>query len=135
MNTDGLKKLWKTVFGDPDAFIDSFFEIAFSPQRCLYLTENNQPVSALYWFDCEYEGGKLAYIYAVATSPEHRGKGLASQLMKDTHAHLKALGYAGAVLKPASGLFPFYERLGYVTSGYISPSQLLCSAAVEASDG
>lgn len=120
VNTDGLKKLWKTVFGDPDAFIDSFFEIAFSPQRCLYLTENNQPVSALYWFDCEYEGGKLAYIYAVATSPEHRGKGLASQLMKDTHAHLKALGYAGAVLKPASGLFPFYERLGYVTSGYIS---------------
>ena len=119
MNTDGLKALWKIVFGDPDDFIDSFFKIPFSPDRCRYITENGMPISALYWFDCEYNGGKLAYIYAVATHPNHRGKGLASQLLEDTHNHLKALGYAGAVLKPAKGLFPFYERLGYVTSGYI----------------
>lgn len=123
MNTDvlqGLKRLWQSAFHEPMEAIDGFFANAFSPDRCRYLTERGHPVSALYWFDCEYEGGKLAYIYAVATSPEHRGKGLASQLMEDTHAHLKALGYAGAVLKPASGLFPFYEQLGYVTSGYIS---------------
>ena len=119
MNTDGLKSLWKTVFGDPDGFIDDFFRVAFSPDRCKYTEENGKPVCALYWFDCSYEGGKLAYIYAVATHPDHRGKGLASQLILQTHEHLKALGYAGCVLKPAGGLFPFYERLGYVTSGYI----------------
>lgn len=119
MITDKLKALWKTVFGDTDAFLDAFFSIAYSPDRCRYLTEGDAVVSALYWFDCEYEGGKLAYIYAVATDPNHRGKGLASRLMADTHAHLKALGYAGAVLKPAKGLFPFYARLGYQTSGYI----------------
>lgn len=119
MITDKLKQLWKTVFGDTDAFLDAFFSIAYSPDRCRYLTEGDAVVSALYWFDCEYEGGKLAYIYAVATDPNHRGKGLASRLMTQTHAHLKELGYAGAVLKPAKGLFPFYERLGYETSGYI----------------
>ena len=119
MNTDGLKQLWKTVFGDTDAFINTFFEIAFSPDRCRFIEENGKIVSALYWFDCEYDGGKLAYIYAVATDPNHRGKGLASRLMTQTHDHLKTLGYAGAVLKPAKGLFPFYERLGYRTSGYI----------------
>ena len=119
MNTDGLKSLWKTVFGDPDGFIDDFFRVAFSPDRCKYTEENGKPVCALYWFDCSYEGGKLAYIYAVATHPDHRGKGLASQLILQTHEHLKALGYASCVLKPADGLFPFYERLGYVTSGYI----------------
>lgn len=119
MNTDGLKRLWKTVFGDSDAFIDSFFQIAFSPDRCKYIAEGDQILSALYWFDCEYEGGKLAYIYAVATDPNHRGKGLASQLLEETHLHLKALGYASAVLKPATGLFSFYERLGYKTCGYI----------------
>ena len=120
VNTDSLKRLWKTVFGDSDAFLDSFFRIAFSPDRCKYLEENGETVCALYWFDCSFEGGKLAYIYAVATHPEHRGKGLATHLMADTHTHLQSLGYAGTVLKPAKGLFPFYERLGYTTSGYIS---------------
>jgi len=115
----GLKSLWRNVFGDPEEFIDAFFRIAFSPDRCRYLTLDGQVVSALYWFDCRYEGGKLAYIYAVATHPEHRGKGLASRLLTETHAHLKAQGYAGSVLKPAKGLFPFYERLGYVTSGFV----------------
>ena len=120
MITDELKQLWKTVFGDPDSFIDTFFAVAFSPNRCLYLEDSGKIVSALYWFDCEYEGGKLAYIYAVATHPDHRGKGLASHLMENAHILLKAQGYAGCVLKPAKGLFPFYERLGYVTSGHIS---------------
>lgn len=120
MNTDGLKQLWKIVFGDPDSFIDAFFDVAFSPDRCRCLEENGNVISALYWFDCSYEGGKLAYIYAVATHPDHRGKGLASRLLEDTHTHLKETGYAGAVLKPASGLFPFYERLGYETCGYIT---------------
>ena len=119
MITDKLRSLWKTVFGDTDAFLDAFFTIAYSPERCRYLTAGEEVVSALYWFDCAYEGGKLAYIYAVATDPNHRGQGLASQLIKETHAQLKELGYAGAVLKPAKGLFPFYARLGYQTSGYI----------------
>ena len=120
MNTDGLKRLWKTVFGDPDAFIEDFFRVAFSPDRCKCIEKAGDAICALYWFDCEYEGGRLAYIYAVATHPDHRGKGLASRLLEDTHDHLQALGYAGCVLKPARGLFPFYERLGYATSGFIS---------------
>ena len=101
MNTDSLKALWKTVFGDTTAFIDSFFRIAYSPDRCRYMEENGEAICALYWFDCSYEGGKLAYIYAVATHPEHRKKGLASQLLRQTHDHLQQLGYAGTVLKPA----------------------------------
>lgn len=122
MNTDvlyGLKSLWQLVFQDPLEAIDAFFATGFSPNRCRYLIQNDTLVSALYWLDCEYEGGKLAYIYAVATHPDHRGKGLASRLLAETHEQLKDMGYAGAVLKPAKGLFPFYARLGYVTSGYI----------------
>lgn len=122
MNTDvinGLKSLWQLVFQDPMEAIDAFFSTGFSPDRCHYLTQDDVPVSALYWLDCEYEGGKLAYIYAVATHPDCRGQGLASRLLAETHTHLKALGYAGAVLKPAKGLFSFYARFGYVTSGYI----------------
>ena len=119
MNTDSLRRLWKTVFGDSDEFLDSFFQIAYAPQRCNRIEEKGEAVCALYWFDCNYQGGKLAYIYAVATHPDHRGQGLASRLLRQTHALLKEQGYAGAVLKPAEGLFPFYARLGYETCGYI----------------
>ena len=122
MNTDvinALKNLWQLVFQEPMEAIDAFFATGFSPDRCRYVMQGDTPVSALYWLDCEYEGGKLAYIYAVATHPDHRGKGLASRLLAQTHDQLKAMGYAGAVLKPAKGLFPFYGRLGYVTSGHI----------------
>lgn len=119
MTTESLKRLWRVVFGDPDSFIDSFFETAYSPDRCLYIEAEGEAVSALYWFDCAYAGGKLAYIYAVATQPDHRGKGLASCLLEKAHALLQERGYAGSVLKPAQGLFPFYERLGYETCGYI----------------
>ncbi len=119
MNTDSLRKLWKVVFGDPDVFLDTFFSIAYAPERCNCYEQDGEAICALYWFDCTYEGGKLAYIYAVATHPDHRGKGLASRLMEETHQILKARGYAGAVLKPAKGLFPFYERLGYRTCGYV----------------
>ena len=120
MNTDSLRSLWKMVFGDTDVFLDHFFSIAYSPERCSYYEQDGEAICALYWFDCAYEGGKLAYIYAVATHPDHRGKGLASRLMEETHSRLKSQGYAGAVLKPAKGLFPFYARLGYETCGYVS---------------
>ena len=118
--TAELKRIWMEAFGDSAETVDKFFVTGYSPKRCNYLCRDGIPATALYWFDCFVENHKIAYIYAVATHPDHRGNGLASRLIRETHAHLKALGYAGAVLKPAKGLFPFYERLGYVTSGYIS---------------
>ena len=127
MNTDSLKALWKTVFGDTDAFIDSFFRIAYSPDRCRFIEENGEAICALYWFDCSYSGGKLAYIYAVATHPDHRGKGLCRQLMDRTHAVLKQQGYAAAMLRPAdSGLRRMYETMGYRDATRVS--EFTCTA-------
>lgn len=123
MNTDllcQLKELWQDAFQEPMEAIDGFFSTAFSPERCCYLEEAGKVVSALYWFDCRCSGQKLAYIYALATLRSHRGKGLAARLLADTHRRLKSLGYDGAFLKPADGLFPYYEKQGYKTCGYIS---------------
>ena len=114
MNTDALKALWKLVFGDPDISIDAFFRTAYSPQRCRYIEEQGQPVSALYWLDWEDEGGKLAYIYAVATDPQYRGQGLCRGLMADTSRIFSDLGYEGALLVPQDeGLFTMYARMDY----------------------
>lgn len=109
-----LRSLWQQAFGDPDVFLDGFFATGFSPDRCRCIRWNDRLAAALYWFDCRWQGKKLAYIYAVATEADFRGKGFCRSLMEDTHAHLKKLGYAGAVLVPGSReLFGMYEKLGY----------------------
>ena len=115
-----LRNLWKEAFGDNDAFLDIFERTAFHPKRCRCVTIDNEVVAALYWFDCEFENQPIAYIYAVATASAHQGKGLCHALMQDTHAHLLASGYAGAILVPGSkALFRFYEKMGYQTATYI----------------
>lgn len=112
-----LRLLWQQAFGDSEETLDCFFATAFSPDRCNYLSEENRPVSALYWFDCSLDGHKLAYLYALATDTAHRGKGLAHKLMKDTHNRLKESGYSGAVLVPGeASLYGFYEKMGYRTA-------------------
>ncbi len=116
-----LRQLWKDTFGDSDAFLDIFQETAFSPERCRCATLNDTVVAALYWFDCEFEGQPIAYVYAIATAEEYRGRGVCHALMENTHEHLTAHGYAGAILSPASDkLFEFYKEIGYETCAYNS---------------
>lgn len=114
----GLRLLWKLAFGDTDAFLDTFFGVAFSPDRCRCVSEGEKIVGALYWFRCELEGQKFAYLYAVATHPEHRRKGICRALLEDTHAHLSKLGYGGVILVPQEEpLRNMYRAAGYQNFG------------------
>lgn len=110
----GLRRLWKAAFGDTDAFLDDFFTYAYGDDRCRCIEEDGRITAALYWFDCALEGAKLAYVYAVATDPAHRGRGLCKALMADTAEHLKTAGYQGILLVPQeSGLIHMYAGMGY----------------------
>ena len=73
-----LKQLWQRVFGDSDAFLDSFFALCFSPDHCLCAMEANQLLGAMYWLDHSCRGSKIAYLYAVATAPEARARASAA---------------------------------------------------------
>lgn len=120
-NTAPLRQLWQQAFGDTEEFLDIFFSTAYSPDRCRCLWEDGRLAAALYWFDCHWEGKKLAYLYAVATDTAFRGRGLCRALIENTHAHLKKKGYHGAILVPNGvGLFGLYEKLGYRTCGFMS---------------
>lgn len=111
-----LRSLWKEAFGDEDSFLDAFFANAYSPLRCRCITEDSTLAAALYWFDCTWQGKKVAYLYAVATAKAFRGKGLCHALIADTHALLKAAGYAGTVLVPGTkDLFSLYGKMGYLS--------------------
>ena len=123
-----LRQLWKTAFGDTDAFLDSFFRTAFSCDRCRCILEADAVAAVLYWFDCTTGGQKTAYIYAVATHPDFRNRGLCRKLMADTHALLKDRGYASAVLVPQKeSLRAMYAEMGYRDCGGLDVLQ--CTAA------
>lgn len=116
-----LMALWRQAFGDTDAYLDLFEKYAFSERRCRVVTDGGKLLGALYWFDCSYVGGRVAYLYAVATDKAHRGQGICRALMEDTHRHLESLGYVGAILVPGyPELFRFYEKLGYGVSTYVT---------------
>ena len=110
-----LRQLWKDSFGDTDAFLDLFFSTGFHPQRCRCALEEDRIVAALYWFDIHWNGLRCAYLYAVATDPQCRGRGLCRKLMEDTAAVLTAAGYDGALLVPQEeGLIAMYGKMGYL---------------------
>lgn len=109
----GLRRLWKQAFGDTDAFLDLFFATAFDPKRSLCAVDGDA-VAAMYWLDGTCRGKPVAYLYAVATDKEFRGRGLCRALTERAHEILKTRGYAGAVLVPAEpGLFEMYGKMGY----------------------
>ena len=116
-----LRQLWKLAFGDEDSFIDLFFEKGFAPERCRSLTIEGQTAAALYWFDAECQGQRIAYLYGVATHPDYRGRGLCRKLMTDTHNHLLSLGYSGVLLVPQKeSLREMYRNMGYADCTTVS---------------
>lgn len=112
-----LRQLWQEAFGDDDTFLDKFFATGYSENRCRVVMQEGQAAAVLYWFDCQWESKKLAYLYAVATAKAFQGQGLCRRLMTDTHRLLAEQGYAGAVLVPGSAhLFQMYGKMGYTTA-------------------
>lgn len=109
-----LQDLWKQAFGDEGGFWEGFFRVGFSPNHCRCLWEDSNLASALFWFDCDWKGKKIAYLFAIATEESQQGKGYCRRLMESTHELLKAQGYAGAILVPETDpLFSLYEKFGY----------------------
>ncbi len=122
-----LRDLWKEAFGDSDAFLDSFFSIAYAPERCRCIATEGAVDAALYWFDVFCGNQKFAYIYAVATAAAARGKGCCRTLMEDTAEVLKNAGYHGALLVPQDeGLRAMYGRMGYLPATSID--ECICAA-------
>lgn len=61
--------------------------------------------------------GEWLMLFGVATHPEYRHKGLASQLMQRVIEETRDQGRCGIVLTCKESLIPFYQRLGYVNEG------------------
>lgn len=109
-----LRCLWKQAFGDTDALLDAFFSTAYAPERSLCAYEDEKLVAMTYWVDCRWREHKIAYVYAVATDENYRGRGICHKLLQEAHKLLREQGYYGSLLVPANpGLQGFYQSMGY----------------------
>lgn len=109
-----LQRLWSLAFGDGPELIRGFFETGYQRDCCRCLRMDGRVAAGLYWFDGEMDGEKLAYLYAVATHPDFRNRGLCRALMEDTRQVLAGRGYTGILLTPAEpGLRRMYAGMGY----------------------
>ena len=112
-----LRLLWKEAFSDPDDFLDLFFTRGFAPERALTVKEGENVLAALYWFYCAWEENQSAYIYAVATKKEHRGKGICRAMMDRLHEDMEKMGRSTVLVPANESLRAFYARMGYGNFG------------------
>lgn len=119
--TPQLQALWKTCFGDDESYTRRFFA-RYNPLRHAFAaTEGDAVLAMTMWLPqtLRADGRRYpaAYLYAVATDPAHRGKGLCRDLLGYAQDTLARHGAACTTLVPSSeSLFDFYAKLGYQTA-------------------
>ncbi len=120
-----LKALWKTAFDDSDEALERFFSKAVTENNALALFEGEKAVSMLYILDghicADCRTYSAAYIYAVCTLPEYRGKGLMKRLFQELFLIAEKRGIEYLFLVPEEEyLFGVYEGLGFKNGFYYS---------------
>ena len=113
-----LCELWQEAFGDSREFVDAFFA-HFPCDDCAHtLSLGGRVVSVLYALPSTLciagSEHSAAYIYAVATAADCRGRGYMQLLVERVEGLLRSRGVEYLYLLPASGtLRNYYSRLGY----------------------
>ena len=114
-----MRELWALAFGDSGPYVDNFFENYYRPERMIVLEENGTVRAMTAWFDTSFvipgDGAyRAAYLYAVATHPEHRSRGLSARLLKWADGHFRTLRIPAVTPVPATpSLHSFIAANGF----------------------
>ena len=113
-----LKEIWKASFDDSEDYINRFQKMFFEPRHCYLAEADGRAVSALYLLDGPvlHGGRKLKlkglYVFAFATLPAYRGRGIGSAVYKACCESVLSDSADIVCVHPAEpSLFPYYEGL------------------------
>ena len=109
------RALWKECFHDSEAFMDIYFEEKYADQQNITIRENGKVIGAMQVIPYPMTFHRLmiftGYVSGLCVSPEHRKRGVASQLLRQAHRELYRQGAALSFVIPADeGLRHFYEK-------------------------
>jgi predicted acetyltransferase len=115
-----IKSLWKTVFGDSEDFISRF--IAHFGIENGYVSKQNGEIAAMLFALPVCWGiarnaptvDEMWYVYACATHPQYRNRGLMSKLLETVYREACSKNVAGIFLRAANpNLENYYRKLGF----------------------
>ena len=110
-----MRAIWRDIFGDEESEIESFMVRHDDAIPFIY-KEDDRVVSMLYVVPLQVWEQRVAYIYAVATLPEYRGRGIATRLLDEALQMVDRSGAfdCAALIPSSSDSKRLYERLGFV---------------------
>ncbi len=116
-----LADLWHEVFGDDYDYINLLFSSEFDICDTFLKECDGKVVSALYLLrsNIDFEGKRYhgRYLYAAATSPEYRGKGIMAELINEAKLYCEKKKLDFISLVPANeGLYNYYSKFGFKTA-------------------
>jgi len=120
-----LKKLWQVGFSDHENYIDRFLMTIGRDERCLVWEEDGKIVSMLFILPAKTfihgDLRRINYIYACATLPDFRGKGLMKQMLEYAfHIAQQNLVFALFLIPANPTLSSYYKSLGF-QNGFLKP--------------
>lgn len=114
-----LRALWDLAFGDDGAYVDNFFNTCYRPERVLVLEAEGAVRAMTAWFDTRFvvpgRGEyRAAYLYAVATHPDWRSRGLSGRLLAWADGYFRSLAIPAVTTVPAQpSLHSFFGANGF----------------------
>lgn len=116
-----ILSIWRICFGDEESYIRFFLQHRFPRGRCLVFEADGAPAAMLHLLDASYWESGLSepactaqYVYAAATLPQYRGRGVMARLLAAAEREGEKRGFRFTFLLPGSeSLYGYYARLGY----------------------
>ncbi len=110
--------MWKTVFGDPDNYMDIYFRTKYKNENTLIYFEEEKPVASLQMleFDFSFYGVEIPiyYLSGVCTLPEARRKGYMDKLLIRSFEIARDRNIPLMILVPQEEwLISFYDKYGF----------------------
>jgi len=136
-----LEYIWRACFGDPSDYIKFFFDFRYNPNNCaVYIDdESGRAVGMVHMLPAsiteDAEAVPIQYIYALATRPDHQGKGIMTALLRFAEGYAARRRQRYMALCPGSReLYRLYEKKGFhrcfsVRKVYMSRQDLLFLSA------
>ncbi len=109
-----IRKIWETCFGDEEDYIYFYLDHRMTEDNMLVVYEDGKAVSMASFLPAQYmhQGiyQNVRYVYAVATLPEYRGRGLARKILE----FAQSMYEEPLLLAPAEeSLISYYEGIGF----------------------
>lgn len=113
-----VRDMWKICFGDPDAYMDIYFNHKYRNENTLIYIQDQKPVASLQmlFFNFTFYGSEIpiAYLSGLCTLPYFRSRGYMKQLIIESYQVAKEREIPLMILVPQDkSVMSYYERFGF----------------------